>query len=411
MIFCEECKISVFSWHISAALIGGFLTFLIQSSSATTGIVIAMAGSGVIGYEAGVAMVVGEVLGTSLVAVTATINGSLAAKRTALLYFLINAVAVTVALLIFPVLLKAVDLFSPGQAEFAVTNLSTIVPGAPSAATRPFIARHLANAHTLFNFCTVLLSLPLVGFLARTAPVILPGKEGPTDTEPRPKFIDSRVINTPTIALLQAKNELRRMADITRMMYDEVVGQFYKYDAKKAAGIQQKKVVLDVLQHEISSFLILLSRQSMTAERSIGIPVMLHIISDLKHIGDQNYAIMELLRRKKEEKITFSGTAMVELKALAAKVGERVKISTDAVGEDAGIDLQLVETGSDQIGGMLEAMLNSHMIRLTAGKCTVAAGMSYSDIISAFGKIADYAASVIEMERNLINDTASRGSN
>ncbi len=293
------------SWRISAVLIGGFLTFLIQSSSATTGVIIAMTASGVIAYETGAAMVVGELLGTALVALAASINGALAAKRTAFIYFIINAFAVGTVLLFFPAFLKLVHLCSPGQAEFTIANFSpgSITP--PSAITRPYVARHLANAHTIFNFFNLLLFLPLIGYLSRTAPTIMPGRRGDIDVEPRPQYIDIRVINTPTIALLQAKNELKRMAEITRMMFSEVVEQFYNFDAKRSSRIVQKKNALNILRREISSFLVLLSRQSMTVESSLKIPTMLHMVNTLKHIGDQNDAILELLLHKKERMASF----------------------------------------------------------------------------------------------------------
>lgn len=398
-----------FSGRLSAAFLGAFLTVLIQSGSAVTGVVIAMTGSGLIGFDTGAAMVVGEVLGASLVAVAASINGSLAAKRTAFLYLIINTCAVGAVLLFFPLFLKMVQLFSPGEAELAVANFSPAALSAPSAASRPYVARHLANAHTIFNVLTVLVFLPLIGFFARTAPVIMPGKRGEIDIEPRPAYIDARVINTPTIALLQAKNELRRMANIALLMFNEVVEQFYKFDAKRSVRIQQKKEVLDILQREIASFLVLLSRQGSGVDNALGIPVMLHMVNNLKHIGDQNAAILELLRLKKEDKIAFSGTAMAELKALAAKVGELVRMATGAVADEAIGGLQPGQSCREAVSQMQEAMLNSHMKRLTGGKCTVAAGVAYSDMISAFGKIADYSFTLMEMEGELFHATSDSG--
>jgi phosphate:Na+ symporter len=400
----------IFSWRFSAAILGAFLTVLIQSSSATTGIIIAMTGSGLIGYETGAAMVVGEVLGTSLVAGAATINGSLAAKRTAFLYFFINAFAVSMALLFFPLFLKIVHALSPGEAELTSAGFSSLSLGGTSPPMRPFVARHIANAHTLFNLLNVIVFLPLIGYFARTAPVILPGRTGELDIEPRPQYIDVRVINTPTIALLQAKNELRRMAEITGTMFNEVVEQFYRYDAKRSVRIQNKIAVLNVLQREISTFLVLLARQPLSADNSMGIPVMLHMVNDLTHLGDQNELLLELLRRKKEDRITFSGTAMTELKTLAAKVGELVHLSVEVVDKEINGEMQTVQNGKDAIGQLQEAMLNNHMKRLTGGKCTVAAGVVYSDIISAFGKIADYSCTLLEMEREL-NYGNSGGSN
>lgn len=398
------------SWRVSAALLGAFLTFLIQSGSATTGLVIAMTGSGLMGYETGAAMVVGEVLGTSLVAVVATINGTLAAKRTAFLYFLMNALAVTLVLLFFPLFLNVVHHVSPGDTDYAVSNFSPVLPGEVSAVTRPYIARHLANAHTIFNVLVILVFLPLVGFFARSAAVILPGKRGEIDFEPRPQYIDERVLNTPTIALLQAKNELRRMAGIASLMYADVTEQFYRFDAKRSVRVVQKMDVLNILQREICAFLVRLSRQGLSSGNSIGISIMLHMVNDLKQMGVQNAAILELLRRKKEDRIVFSGSAMSELKTMAAKVGELVQLSVGAVGEESAGDMRLLQDYRDAISRMEETMLNNHMKRLTGGKCSVAAGVVFSDLISAIDKIANHSLTLMEMERELFHAT-SDGSN
>jgi phosphate:Na+ symporter len=397
------------SWRISAALLGGVLTFLIQSSSATTGIVIAMTGSGLLGYETGAAMVVGEVLGTSLVAIIATINGALAAKRTALLYFLMNAFAVTVVLACFPLFLTIVYHVSPGTADYVITNPPPVTLDGAAVVTRPYVARHLANAHTLFNLLVVLVFLPLVGFFARSAAVILPAKGGEIDIEPRPQYIDERVINTPTIAFLQAKNELRRMSEITSLMFTEVTQQFYKFDAKRSGRIERKRDVLNILQREISTFLVLLSRQGMNTTNSMGISVMLHMVNDLKQMGEQNATILELLRRKKEDKIVFSGTAMSELKTMATRVGDLVRLSVEAVTEETAGDIRLVQDCRDAIAGMQETMLNNHMKRLTGGKCTVAAGVVYSDIISAIEKIAEHSLALMEKEREFFHAAADGG--
>src|SRR5512136_523648 len=118
-----------FSWRITAVMLGALLTFLVQSSSAATGIVIALAGSGLLTYTEGVAIIVGEVIGTTAITAVATINGTRDAKRTALLYFVINVFAVALVLLFFPLFLRVVTFLSPGDAEFIGPNLDRIVSG------------------------------------------------------------------------------------------------------------------------------------------------------------------------------------------------------------------------------------------------------------------------------------------
>lgn len=397
------------SWRISAALLGAFLTIVIQSGSAATGIVIAMAGSGLVGIDTGVAMVVGEVLGTALVTVAAAVNGSLAAKRTALLYLIINIASVSVVLLLFPLFLKLVAVFSPDMTQRVISSAPYLSTGDAVSAVMPHVARHLANAHTIFNLLNAVLFLPFIGFLARSAPVLMPGTKRVNENELRPLYIDFRVINTPTIAFLQAKNELKRMVDITRLMFDEVIEQFYKFDAKKSVRIEQRKEVLTVLQRDISAFLITLSRQTLNRQNTMEIPVILHMLNDLKHIGDQNEAILELLRRKKEEKIIFSPEAMTELRTLAALVGEMVHLATGVLCEETPGPADLLSDRKNAVIAMQETMLNSHMKRLTAGNCTVAAGMSYGDIISAFVKLSDHAFMLMEMKGELIHVVSESG--
>ena len=398
-----------FSWRISAALLGAFLTIVIQSGSAATGIVMAMAGSGLISVETGVAMVVGEVLGTALVTVAASVNGSLAAKRTALLYLIINIAAVSLVLLLFPYYLKLVNILSPEMTQRVITSLPNVSPDEAASMLHPQVAHHLANAHTIFNLLNTLLFLPFIGHLARSVPVIMPGRKRVNENELRPLFIDVRVINTPTIAFLQAKNELKRMVDVTRVMFDEVIEQFYKFDAKKSVRIEHRKEVLTVLQKEISAFLITLSRQPLNRQNTMEIPVILHIVNNLKHIGDQSEVILELLRRKKEEKIIFSPAAMSELRTLAAMVGEMVHLTTGAICDDFTESTEILTDRKKAVNDMQETMLNSHMMRLTGGNCTIAAGMSYSDIISAFVKLSDHVVTLMEMKGELTNVVSDSG--
>jgi phosphate:Na+ symporter len=396
-----------FSWRVSAALCGAALAFLIQSSSAATGIVIALAGSGLVGFETGVAMIIGEVLGASLIAGIATISGTLAAKRTAFVYFCMNVFAVSLVLLFFPVFLSIVHLVSPGEAELTVIREGMTNPSALPQTLRPNIARHLANAHTIFSFLNVLFFLPLLGFFARSAAVILPGREGGLDIEPRPKFIDQRIINTPTIAFLQAKNEVKRMAEIAGSMYVDIVAQFSRFDPKRSLQIRQKEDALDVLQRDISAFLVTLSRQSLPREISVEIPTLLHIINELEHIGDQSEDVAAYLLRKKEDKLYFSMAAMDELKGIAAAVKEMVTLAVSFLENPTGEIVVKMQNLKMQVEHLQEISKNNHLKRLSSGKCTVIAGLLFGDIIACFARIAQFSVNIVESERDFLNVSAS----
>jgi phosphate:Na+ symporter len=184
-------------------------------------------------------------------------------------------------------------------------------------------------------------------------------------------------------------------------MFDDVVEQFHRYDAKRGVRIKHKEGALDVLQREISDFLVLISRQPLDPDNSMEIPILLHVINDLEHIGDQSEAILECLVRKKEERIIFSSAAMAELKELAAKVAELVHLSVDSLDDETGGNLNVARTLKDEIIRMQETMNSNHIQRMTSGKCTVMSGLVYGDIISSFNKIAEYAFNIMKTEREL----------
>ena len=392
----------LFSWRITAVMMGAALTFLMQSSSAAIGVIIVMASSGMISFPAGAAMVVGDVIGTSLITAIASINGTLAAKRTAFTFMIINTTAVILILSLFPLFLKLVYLVSPGDADAVISATGIDV-------VRPNMARHLANVHTFFSVLCLLFFLPLIGFFTRSAKTILPGKEGTVDMEPRPRFIDSRVINTPPIAMLQARNEIRRMADIAGSMFEDVTEQFYKYDVKRTTRLRQKEEALDILQREISGFLVLLSRQTLSPEASMQIPIMLRDVTSLEHIGDQNEIIIRCLVKKKEERIVFSGAGMSELRNLSARVAEIVQLALLTVAGKPGGEIADLQKLKDGVAELYELMKNNHMRRLTSGKCTILAGVIYNDIATAFLKIAEYAGDIIKTERGLTSDSTAGG--
>ncbi|GAB7027160.1 Na/Pi cotransporter family protein [Geotalea toluenoxydans] len=390
------------SWRLPAMLLGAVLSFLMQSSSAAIGIVIAVASSGLIGFDTAVAMVIGESLGSSLIAAIASINGTLAAKRTALIYIIVNLIAISLAMIVFPLFLQLVRSFSPGEADLTVRGIQTLNVSPLASETKPFIARHLANAHTIFTAFSVFLFLPLVGFFARSASIIVPGREGEGDMDPRPRFLDHRVVNTPTIALLQAKNEIKRMAQVAGTMFLEMAEQFNSFNVRTASRLKQKEELLDILQRDISAFLITLSRQQLSTENAMEIPALLQLINDLEHLGDQVEAIMEYMRRKKEDKLRFSGAAMSEIRTLSALVSQVVTVAVGSLDTlPISSDRNDLEKVMAEIESTLATLHLSHIKRLHSGKCSVIAGLLFSDIIASFEKIAQIAYNTIKTSREL----------
>jgi phosphate:Na+ symporter len=306
-------------------------------------------------------------------------------------------------LIFFPYFLAAVTYLTPGG-HGLISAQSFITPdssGLESLSTDLPLSRSIANAHTLFSILNVFIFLPFIGFFARSATSLLPGKLLDGDSEPQCKYIDIRVINTPSIALLQARNELQRMADIALSMYDDVAAQLYSYDSKRSSLTRRKEEVLDLLQREISAFLVRLSRRPFSNGNAMELPILLHIVNNLEHVGDQNEAILDCLIRKKERKVQFSAAAMDELKKLAHLVGKLLKLSVESLGKATENDLVSARVLKDDIQKQIDFMSAQHIERLTQGTCTVLAGVVYSDIGSSFVKISEYAFNIMKTEREL----------
>jgi phosphate:Na+ symporter len=390
----------VFSWRGSAVLIGAVLTLLIQSNSVATGVIIAMTGSGLVNFGDGIAMIVGESLGIAAFTLFATINGTPAAKRTAYLFVTISLLAVALTLLAFPLFVKAIVLVSPDRDTITADLVNTLSSGRLMA-PNSLVARHLANAHTLFNIFSIVLFLPLIGFFTRSSLFTLPGaRKG--DIEPRPQFLDWRVINTPMLALMQARNETRRMGETALAMFHEAMQLFNRFDTTQVSLIRQQEEQLDVLHRDISQFLVQVSRQPLDAERSMEIPLLIQTVNNLEHMGDGIMAVLTYLTNKKESHILFSNEAMEELKRLSDATAAIVTLAIAEEGGDEGDLLPTARQLKDEVSLLEELMHRNHVQRMRGGFCSVDAGLLYGDIIVAFTKITDHAYAIIKSRRELL---------
>jgi phosphate:Na+ symporter len=387
---------NLLSVRLMAVAVGALITFVVQSGSATIGIVIALASGGVLSYDASIAMVIGEVAGATLIPLIASIGGSQASKRAVVIYLAINGAAITLALAFFPLFMRVVSLFSPGDLTLAQHSAA---PQVMAQAVRPFVARHLANAHTIFTVASALLFLPLIGFLARSAETLLPARR--SESEARPRFIDARVLKTPTIALAQAWIELGRMAGIAGSMYRELVSQFDAFNPKLAAGVREKELVLDVLHRDMSQFLLALSRETLSLERAVEIPTMLQLVNEIELIGDQSEAVLNYLERKKADRLRFSSSGMDELQSFATKVGEAMALCESVIQGAEGVNFSALQ---QEIAALEDELQDSHLRRLKSGKCSIVAGLLYGDMISCFSKIAQLCYSIIDLKKGITHD-------
>lgn len=374
--------------HLLGILIGAILTMIVQSSSATIGITIALATSGILSFDASIALILGENIGTTITANLAAIGTNLAARRTALAHFLFNSLGVCYMLAFFPFFLQFVSSITPGDADFVIQTQEQATRMGGTIGDKPFIARHIANTHTMFNIINTIIFLPLVGLLAKLSTLVIRGSD--EEMEFHLKYLDNRVLNTPPIALAQARSETRRMARIAQEMVVDTLDFLQDNNLKRIPDLEKKEDLTDVLQKEITDFLVALSQQSITEETSKEVVSMMHMVSDIERVGDHCENLWTLSQRKLDQKIVFSEVALNEIAEISKLTRDFLAVIVNALEEkDTGV-FDEAHRLEDAIDDLEEKLRTNHIKRLNTGECTVNSGLIFIDMLHNFEKIGDH---------------------
>ncbi|MBN2645399.1 MAG: Na/Pi cotransporter family protein [Desulfuromonadaceae bacterium] len=378
--------------HLLAVLVGAVMTVVVQSSSATIGITLALASSGLLSFEGSMALILGENIGTTITANLAAIGTNITARRTAISHFLFNLIGVAYMLIIFPWFLDFIEWITPGNADFVVATQQQAIDFGAAVGDKPYIARHIANTHTLFNVLNTIIFLPIIGLLANISTRLIRGED--VQIEYHLKYIDPRVLNTPPLALSQAREETNRMAAVALECLDDTLVFLDSRDTRLLDGLKKKEDLLDLLQKEIIDFIVAVSQRPISQEASKEISSMMHMVNDLEKIGDYCENLWELGEKKIDQRITFSDVANAEVADLGQKTRDFVFFIHGAlVRRDTSIEekAQAMENQIDQ----LEADLRHHHIdRLNTGECSVNPGLIFIDMIHNFEKIGDHTMSI-----------------
>lgn len=389
----EQLFLLVGDNHLLAVLIGAILTIIVQSSSATMAITLMLATSGLLSFEASVALILGENIGTTITANIAAIGTNLAARRTALAHFLFNVIGVSYMLILFPYFIGAVSwftgLFVGEAADMVIQTQADLALYGGAIGDKPFIARYIANTHTLFNIVNTLIFLPIIGLLARLTTMVIRGEDEEVDFHL--KYIDNRVLNTPPIALGQARAETRRMANVALHCLDDTILFLNDSDLKRVPGMERKEELLDLMQKEIMDFLVALSQKSISQETSREIASLMHMVNDLERVGDHCENLWRLEERKIDQKILFSKAAMVELHEISTTTRSFVAFVIEKMQQGALEGLPgLAVAMEDKIDALESGLRNNHINRLNTGECAVLPGLVFIDMLHNFEKIGDH---------------------
>ncbi len=381
-------------YKLLGVLIGALLTVVVQSSSATIGITLALASSGLVSFEASVALILGENIGTTITANLAAIGTNLAARRTAFSHFLFNTIGVLYMLILMPIFMKFISSITPGDADFVIQTQAQVASFGGEIGDKPFIARHIANTHTLFNIINTIIFLPFIGVLAKMSTLVIRGEDDLDEMQMN--FIDDRVLNTPPVAIGQARRETRRMALIALEMLEETNEFLEDGNLKRIKDLEKKEELVDILQRDILGFLVKLSQRSISTETSESIGSLMNMANDLERIGDHCENIWKLGIRRMEGKISFSNFGENEISNIGEKTQEFLQFVITALeNEDKTIGVKAMEL-EDEIDDLEEDLRANHIARLNTGECAVQSGLIFIDILHSYEKIGDHTYNVSE---------------
>jgi phosphate:Na+ symporter len=375
-------------------LIGAILTIIVQSSSATIGITLALASSGLLTFAGSIALILGENIGTTVTANLAAIGTNLAARRTALAHFLFNTLGVCYMLVFMSFFMDFIAGITPGDADFVIQTQEQAARLGGAIGDKPFIARHIANTHTMFNIINTIIFIPLVGFLAKLSTMLIRGKE--EEVEFHLKYLDSRVLNTPPIALGQARSETKRMAETALVMTNDTLKFLQDGDTKCLDSLRKKEDLVDHLQKEITNFLVSLSQQSITQETSREVASMMHMVNDIERIGDHCENLWRLGQRKVEERIDFSDIAMQEIASISKVTKDFLQLVVDGMRQGDTTILDQAQVLEDTVDELEDSLRNNHIRRLNTGECSVDSGLVFIDMLHNFEKIGDHSYNLAE---------------
>ena len=355
---------------------GGFrITGTIQSSSASIGILIVLASQGLLPITAALPVLYGDNIGTCVTSLLSTIGASRNARRAAIMHLCFNVIG---TLLFIIVLSKPI-----------IALVTSIDP--------TNVPRQIANAHTLFNVVNVIVLLPFSTYLVKLATKLVPYTED-EDLENihTTKFLDERILETPSIALSNTVDEVIRMASRSTRALNSAYDAVKTFSHEKREKTFEYERTINTLQLDITNYLFALSNRNLSDIERIKADVLFHIVNDIERVGDHADNIAEISQFMEDKKVIFTEDARNELDTIFELASENFYDSITAL-KTSDFELAATITEREREINILEQNArNSHMARLHAGTCSVEAGIYFLDIISNLERISDHSINITE---------------
>ena len=359
----------MFQNPVLGVLVGAVLTGIIQSSSASVGILQALSATGAVTYAAAVPIIMGQNIGTCVTALLSSLGTNKNAKRAAVVHLSFNVIGTVVWLSVFSII-SAV--FQPAILDASASYLG------------------IAIAHSAFNvLCTILL-LPMSSLLEKLAYKLVPeGKEAEKAVE-----LDDRLLATPTIALAEAEKLVRKMAGEAVDGFRLALASIERYDVADAERIRSIENATDHYEDILGTYLTKISRYQIGEDDSAEVSKLLKVIGDFERIADHAVNLLDSAEELRDKQLAFSEAARRELSVLTAAVREVLQLALTAFTQN---DLEAafrVEPLKEVIDGLKEQLRTRHILRLQKGECQVETGFVWSDLLTSLERAADHSSNI-----------------
>ena len=356
---------------VLGVLAGAVLTGIIQSSSASVGILQALAVTGQVSYAAAIPIIMGQNIGTCVTALLSSVGTNKNAKRAAVVHLMFNVIGVVVLLTAFCIV-KAV--FAPALLQAPATMYG------------------IAVAHSCFNvICTALL-LPCGGLLEKLAVRLVP--DGPREMAEQPVELDERLLATPPLALQQCRAVAEEMAACAAEALNRGLDAFSTYTPELAEGIRRDEKRCDRYEDALGTYLVRLSTQQMGAAESEEATELLKTIGDFERISDHAVNVLESAEELRTKGLTFSKTAQRELDVLSKAVRDILTLALRAFREKDMDAAGQVEPLEQVIDDLKEQMRTRHILRLQQGQCSIETGFVWCDLLTDLERTSDHCSNI-----------------
>lgn len=368
---------TMFENPVLGMIVGAVLTAIIQSSSASVGILQALCATGAVSFGSALPIIMGQNIGTCVTAIISAIGAKKNAKRTACVHLYFNLIGTIVFMCLF-------------YAANAVIGFGFLDEAANASG--------IAVVHTCFNVFATILWLPFNGLLVKLAQLTIRDKDGDERTVAEAlkglEGLDDRFLDNPGFAMEQCREACAHMADVTIEALDTAMTLLQTYDEKKLERVIEDEEVVDKYEDRLGTYLVQAAKHEMQTRDSHTLSVLLHSIGDIERISDHAVGIVNAAKEIYTKNLAFSEAAVKELEVFSSAVKEVVRLTMEAIRTEDVVLACRVEPLEEVIDDIGAEMKKRHVDRLREGRCTIELGFILSDLTTSYKRIADHCSNI-----------------